>query len=241
MSLQAIINMAQSVEFTRTSVVAQTASRNGRLFVQERSSVKPWVFTIEPPAHLPWIDYRSVVEAIFSSDRHTEHLIYFGQATYGNSGQVWMNPYQGSLTFSGSGGYSLAMLDYIYITATSGNTITIDVSNAGIPAGTTIFKAGDYIQPSGTGSDSLPYRYPYTVAADVVKSAGQTTKVITINRNFIAQTNYNPVSSTTSQNRLTAGSNCHWNVLVTKLPSVKYVPHRSIQFTGNFDCVESVI
>jgi hypothetical protein len=152
-----------------------------------------------------------------------------------------MNPYQGSLTFSGAGGYGLAQLDYIYITAVSGNTITIDVGNAGIPAGTTIFKAGDYIQPSGTGSDSQPYRYPYTVAADVIKSPGQTSKVITINRNFIAQENYNPVSGTTSQNRLTAGSNCHWNILVTKLPTIKYVPRRSIQFTGNFDCVESVI
>lgn len=227
MSLQTIINSAQSIEFNRSAVVAQSVSRSGRLLTQARNWTKPWQFTVTPPAYLNWSTNRAVIEAILTADRHTEQTVSLSTS--------WLVPYRGTHTTT------TGVVDHITATAVSGTTLTIDVSSASIPDNTYIFKTGDVIQFAGTGSDSLTYRYPYVVTADVQKLTGNTTKTVTLNRGYIAQTNYNPLSATNNQNKIKVGAACDWRVKVTKLPNVRYLPGQLVEFTDVIEMIESVV
>ena len=75
MSLQLIFDTAQNIEFTRLGMVAQSMSRSGRLYTQERNFAKPWQFTITPAPVYPWAGYRELFEKIFENDKSTEHEI----------------------------------------------------------------------------------------------------------------------------------------------------------------------
>jgi hypothetical protein len=227
MSLQTIINSAQSIEFNRSAVVAQSVSRSGRLLTQARNWSKPWQFIVTPPAYLKWSTNRGVIEAILTADRHTEQTVSLATS--------WLVPYRGDVTRTGG------VLDYVTATAVSGTTLTIDVSSASIADNAYIFRAGDVIQFAGIGSDSLTYRYPYVVTADVQKLTGNTTKTVTLNRGYLAQTNYNPLSATNNQNKIKVGTACDWRVKLTKLPNVRYLPGELVEFTDTFEMIESVV
>ena len=231
MSLQTFINTAQSIEFGRADLVATSVSRSGRVITQTRNSVKPWTFKVTPQPLLPWSSYRGAIETVLTRDRHTEHEIQIGATP----GSTWLTNYQGGLTVTDG------IAQNIFITAYSGNTITIDVSSASIPDVTVIFRAGDLLQPAGTGSDGLRYRYPYAVTADVIKNTGNTTKIITLNRGAIIQANYNALSGTNGQNALRVGSACTWRVIVTSLPGVRYVPGQFVEFTSDMSLLEMVL
>lgn len=227
MSLQTIINSAQSIEFTRAAVVSQSVSRSGRLLTQARNWSKPWQFTVTPPAYLKWADSRATIEAILTADRHTEQTISLATS--------WLVPYRGGVNRTGH------VLDDVFVTAISGTTLTVDVSNASIADNTYIFRAGDVIQFAGTGSDSATYRYPYVVTADVQKLTGNTTKTATLNRGYLAQTNYDPTSATNDQRKIKAGTGCDWRVKVSKLPNVRYLPGELVEFTDVIEMIESIV
>lgn len=227
MSLQTIVNSAQSIEFSRASVVAQSVSRSGRLLTQARNWSKPWQFIVTPPAYLKWADNRATIEAILTADRHTEQTISLATS--------WLVPYRGGVARTGH------VLNDVYVTAISGTTLTVNVSNASIADNTYIFRAGDVIQFAGTGSDSATYRYPYVVTADVQKLTGNTTKTVTLNRGYIAQTGYDPTSATNDQRKIKVGVGCDWRVKVTKLPNVRYLPGQLVEFTDNIEMIESIV
>lgn len=231
MSLQTFINSAQSIEFGRADLVATSVSRSGRVITQTRNTVKPWTFKVTPQPVIPWSSYRGAIETILTRDRHTEHEIQIGATP----GSTWLTNYQGSLPVVDG------LAQHIFITAYSGNTITIDVSSSSIPDGTVLFRAGDLIQPGGTGSDGLRYRYPYAVTADVIKSTGNTTKVITLNRGAIIQANYNALDGANGQNALRVGSAVTWRVIMTSLPGVRYVPGQFVEFTSDMSLLEMVL
>ena len=93
------------------------------------------------------------------------------------------------------------------------------------------FEAGDIIQFAGVGSDGEAYRYPYAVVSRVTKGVADT-NTVTLNRGYIIQANYNPVSSATNQNTIRVGNACTWRVIVTSLPGVRYLPGKLVEFTG---------
>ncbi len=233
MSLQTFINSAQSIEFGRADLVATSVSRSGRVITQTRNTVKPWSFKVTPQPVMPWSSYRGAIEAVLAKDRHTEHEIQLGAT----GGSAWLTAYQGSCPRNSTTG----ILDYVYVTAFSGNTITINVSNAGIANGTVIFQPGDIVQPAGTGTDGKYYRYPYAVTEAVIKNSGDTTKTVKLNRGFIVQANYDVTSGTSGRNALKVGSACKWNVIMTNLPAVRYVPGKLVEFTGDMELLEVVL
>lgn len=231
MSLQTFINSAQSIEFGRADTVATSVSRSGRVITQTRNTVKPWTFKVVPAQLFAWNAYRGAIEAVLTRDRHTEHEIQIGATT----GSSWLTDYQGSLPVVSG------VAQHIFVTAFANNSVTIDVSSASIADGTVVFRAGDLIQPAGTGTDGLTYRYPYAVTTDVVKNTGNTTKTFTVNRGIIAQANYNGTSATNNQNKLRVGSACTWRVIMTTMPAVRYVPGRLVEFTGEMELLEMVL
>lgn len=235
MSLQTIINSAQSIEFSRAAVVAQSVSRSGRLLTQARNWAKPWQFTVTPPAYLKWATSRATIEAILTADRHTEQTISLATS--------WLVPYRGDV-----GKTAEHVLTGVYVTAISGTTLTVNVSGATISGGGSlpnnsyIFRAGDVIQfAANLVGGQQAYRYPYVVTQDVVFNTGDTTKTVTLNRGYIAQTGYDPTSATNQQNAIKVGTGCDWRVKVTKLPNVRYLPGEIVEFTDSIEMIESIV
>ncbi len=110
MSLQTIIDLAQSIEFDRRKMVAQTISRSQRIKTAERNSAQPWKFVVSPPGNLKYSTNRAVVETIDQNDRSTEYEVTLDNAAY-------LTAYQGGL--------SQSQLNSLVTTATSTASLTL--------------------------------------------------------------------------------------------------------------------
>lgn len=215
MSIQSIINSAQTIEVSRPALVASSMSRSGRLFTGARNWTKPWRFTVSPKPVWRIADARGVIEAIMTYDKHTEQQVSLG-LTAG-----WITAYQGSMTIS-----SGALVGVTCASAT-GNNIVINYT--GSFNGQVILQPGDIIQPAG-------HRYPYVVTSAVVATGAAGTATINLHRGYIPQTAY----SVTGVNLL-VGSACLWRVKVSSLPTYRYLPGQLVEFTDNFELIESII
>lgn len=221
MSLQSIIDTAQTIEIVRNEVVAQTVSRSGKIYAGRRVTVKPWSFRITPAPLYRWADYRSVIENILIKDKYLEHTVKLGnkEPLGGYQGNTWLTAYQGDLTLSSTG-----QVPNITITNAGSNSFTIATSS--VPNNTVIFRTGDIIQP-------VSHRYPYVVTADVTKNANQTALSVPLHRLVIGTISGNP--------GVIAGPQCQFNVVVSDLPAYRMTSGRMIEFTGDFSVVENVI
>lgn len=217
MSIQTVINSAQTIEVSRPSLVATTMSRSGRLFTGTRNWAKPWRFTVEPKPIWRVADVRSVIEDIMTYDKHTEQSI-----SLGSGGAGWCVQYLGAAPKTGN------QLNNITFSSITGTTAVIG-NLTGLTNGTYIFRKGDIIQPVG-------HRYPYVVTQDVQFTTGDTTKTFTVHRGYIPQTSY-----TLAGSGVLVGAGVSWRVKVSNLPSYKYVPGQLVEFTGAFELVESIL
>lgn len=93
MSLQTIIDKAQTIEIDRRRMVGQTISRSQRIKTSERSTAQPWKFKITPPGMLRWEDSRSIVELIDFNDRVNEYTIKLSNT----AGMNFITEYRGEL------------------------------------------------------------------------------------------------------------------------------------------------
>ena len=215
--LQTIINSAQDIDISRASMVATSVSRSGRLLTAARNWVKPWKFTVSAKPYWHYdSDTRAMIEEILTLDRHTEKTIYLGA----NAGSAWTIAYQGAGVFGATG--------FTFNTASAGTNLVLNLgtANAALPTGTVLFRAGDIVQAAGD-------RYPYAVTATVLKPATGTTVTVVTNRGLI--------TSATAGTQMVAGVNCSWVVKVSKLPTTRLLPGRLVEFTSEFELVESVI
>lgn len=216
MSIQSIINNAQSIEVSRPSLVATSMSRSGRLFTGTRNWSKPWRFIINTKPVWTISTARSVIESIMTNDKHTEQTVYMGQG-----GASWTTAYQGAVAKTAN------VLTGITCSSATGTTLTI--AYTGLSNGTAIVRAGDIIQPTG-------HRYPYVVTADVLATGASGTANITLNRGYLPQSGY-----TLSGATLTVGVGCSWRVKVSTLPTYKFIPGQLVEFTGEFELIESIL
>ena len=217
MSLQSIVNTAQSVEINRAALVATSISRSGRLFTASRNWTKPWRFTVEPRAIYTWVEGRPIVESIMTPDKNIEQTITF------NAGSSWVVVYQGSL--------SSPQLAGLTVNGASTGTLmrlNLSVEVQGLPADTVLFKAGDLIQPTG-------HRYPYVVTNTVTRGT-VTTVDLTLNRGILPQTGYSIAGA-----GILVGNGCTWRVKVSNLPTYRILPGQLVEFTSAFELVENVL
>jgi hypothetical protein len=215
MSIQTIIDRAQQIEIDRRRMVAQTISRSQRIKTAERSTSQPWKFKITPPGALTWTDNRGVIEVIDLNDRVNEYTISLNN----NSKMNYITAYQGMLT--------QALLNGMTIQAVTTSSLVL----TGLPsvgATTTLFKAGDYIQPANS-------RYPYTITSDVLRGSNTTTSVL-LHRPVILSENI-----TLTGQGVKVGNSCTWQVIVSGLPSYTLIPGKRVQYTGDFELVEKII
>lgn len=163
MSLQQIIDTAVNVEVNRSKLVAQTLSRSGRISTASRNWANPFRFTVTPKPVWTASEYRSVFAALLDNDKYLPHgfrLNDIDATTFlADLGNSWMVNYQGGGDVSANNN---ALDSYQATSQTSGAMICLtNVNSTTITAGTYLFKAGDYLRPSG-------FRYPYIATADVV-------------------------------------------------------------------------
>jgi hypothetical protein len=93
MSIQTIIDTAQSIEFDRSKTVGQSVSRSGRLKTAERASVQAWTFVVTPAGSYFWSDHRDTIEEIDANDRINEYEISLSNV----NGMGFITEYMGNL------------------------------------------------------------------------------------------------------------------------------------------------
>jgi hypothetical protein len=162
-------------------------------------------------------EVRSVIESVMSYDKHTEQTIQLGQGS-----ASWITAYQGAV------GTTSGTMHGIQVTAVSGTQLTISYAGP-LTVGQVIFRAGDIIQPNG-------HRYPYVVTQDVLATATSGTATVNLHRGFLPQTGYSVVGAS-----MIVGVACSWQVKVSNLPSYKYLPGQFVEFTGDFELIESIL
>lgn len=205
MALQNIIDTAETLSMTKSAVVGITQSRDGTVRAASKGAA-PWAFTIQV-APSPWDESRGWVSSLEKSySQGTSESINLA-----NSGYSWLVGYQGNAsTLSG-----------FAATWTQGS-YTISVSHPTVPTGY-IFKAGDFIQLGSSGK-------VYTVAADVVTSAGNVT--VTLHR---------PVIETSGSGSLLIGPNVNWTVVCSQLPKYTLSQRNILTWDGAFVFVEKIV
>ena len=224
MALQDIIDTAVSIEVNRSKLVAQTMSRSGRMSVASRNWANPFRFTVIPKPVWRYDEYRAIFEPIFTADRFTTQSIAL--TNYNTStgaviatDMLWLTQYQGGLDSNNDG----ALSDY---TATSKSDNALTITKSGTPTvGTYIVKAGDYLRIDGA-------TYPYIVSADVQVSASSTA-TITLHRGMLE-------SFSTGATIFVGHRAARFNVKVTKLPQIKFLPGKLVEFTSDFELAEAI-
>jgi hypothetical protein len=222
MSLQSIIDSAQSIEINRSKLVGQTISRSGRILTATRNWANPFRMVIVPKPIWRFSEARSIIEDLMTNDRNTSHSIQLGAV----SGAAWTIGYQGAAPGGTTGGGGT--LTNITITGMTGSTISL----ANCPLAGNIFLKGDYIQPI---SGATSYRYPFVVTQNLIGN-GSANRTVTVHRSFMPQTGY-----TLNPSNIKVGTSCVFTVMVTALPTYRLVSGQFVEFTGNFELVEEIL
>ena len=214
-ALQTIIDSANKIELDRRRVIGQSVSRSQRLRTAERTSAQPWMMTITPKPAWIYSANRDLIEGITYIDRSRETQINLAN----NINLSYITAYQGELNAS--------QLSGLRITATSTQTITLDVLPS-VSSTTYMFRAGDYIQP-------LYSRYPYTVVNSVQRGSG-TTVVLSLHRPLITSEGL-----TLTGTGILTGNSCTWRMVIAAMPIVQMTMRDRFQWSGDFKLMEKVI
>lgn len=225
MAFQDIIDTAVNIEINRSKLVAQNVSRSGKISVASRNWVNPFRFIVAPKPIWRYDEYRTIFEPIFTADRYSTQS--FAIADYNTTtgaitkpNMEWLVQYQGDLDTTPNND----LLDNY--TATSGSGTTLTITKSGSPTiGSYIFRAGDYIRLQG-GS------YPYIVSNDVQVSASST-ETVTLHRGLLQ-------SFTAGTSIFIGYRAARFNVKVTKLPQIRFLPGKFVEFTSDFEMIEVV-
>ena len=218
MSIQTVIDNAQSITIDRRKLAGQTVSRSGQVKISSVASNVPWMFTVKMHPATQWSTNRSLFEEIDRLDRIFEEEIDIGTT---NTNLSYITAYQGD--------FSAGQIAQVTIDSGSALNVVANMSAVtGESSSDYVFKKGDLFKLSGT------YRYPYTVTADVTRGVGSTVNV-PINRPFINQAGYTEAGA-----GIVVGSAVTWRVVMTKKPSYTIVPYDRAVFDGSFELVEVI-
>ena len=218
MSIQAIIDRAQSIEIDRKRIASQSVSRSQRVKVAERASAQPWRLTVTAPAYLIYNEARGIIETIMYTDRVREFEINLAH----NPGQSYITAYQGDLNNTQLSG--LTITNFTTSTMTIGGLPPLGGS---ITSSTVVFRSGDFIQPVNS-------RYPYTAVNTVLRGADSTVDILT-NRPCITSEN----TSTTGP--VLIGNSVTFRMVVVSLPTHEITPYNLVQFKNPFQLIERII
>lgn len=233
MSIQAIINTAQTMEFDLRKTIGQSISRSQRIKTAERATAQPFVITITPIARFRFSENRGILETIVSADRNTETQVYIGSGNLS-----YITEYRGNYFTIGGG----CVPNAPKIVNFTGTTVTMSIEWDGIsfgcifPSPAQYLKAGDWIQPTNS-------RYPYIVTADVTTAA--TITGTPYNTSTFTATVHRPLITSegvaVNGQTLLYGTQTTMRVLVSQIPTYRLRQKDWAEFTDDFVLIEKVI
>lgn len=208
MSIQSLINIAETLEIDRRKQVSQQLSRSGIVKVTESVSRQPWRMTAMISAVLRYADAREVMESIDQYDRVSYQDVDFTNFS-------WMWKYRGDLTTN--------QLASLTVSSFVGNQLTLSVTGVTGSASQYIFKKNDIFT-----FGSSPY--PFTVVTDVQRGSGSTVVVTTHRPNFT-------VTSLVGAG-LTVGPTVKFRMIARSMPTYRVIPGPYVEFTGPLELIE---
>ena len=221
MSLQSVINNAETLTISRNKLAGQTISRSGRLRSSVIASAQPFKFTVQYKAIDTYADIRDVLEQIERLDVVFTETVDIGST---NTGLSWITEYKGDVSAS-----NLANLT---VDQTSGSIIVLNTENlVGTTTTDILFRKGDYIQFANG------YKYPYTVTQDVQVGIVTTGSkiIVPVNRGIIEQNGY-----TIAGKGIVAGTDVRWQVKMLSKPTFTLQPARYLEFNEAFELMEVI-
>ena len=222
MSIQSVINIAESIQINRRKVVGVQITRNEIARVSELLTRNPWRMTVKVSALLNYDSptVRALLEELDRKDRKLPQVITFS----GNSGLSWMFRYQGSMTAAEINAlriqrFGSAEHDYNELVLTN-----LPSAGSNSLPGAVLFRKGDILQVAG-------YPYPFTVQnATVLRGSSNTVTITTHRENFIDDSVVN--------SSITVGNQVSFNMLCINMPTYTFVNKNQVQFDSDFDLFE---
>lgn len=215
MSLQKIVNGAETIQFNRRKTVGVQYTRSEVALRNETVTKNPWRLNVTFPAYLPYSSNRDLIEAIDTLDRKASETIQFSAA-----GHSWLLAYQGDM--------SQAQRNVVTVTSFIGNQLilgNLPAVDNNFPSSKAMFKAGDFIQISGQP-------YPFTVVNTVLRGTSTTITVTTHRPNFI--------SSSVVGSTILVGNSVQFKMFCPNMPTYTVIPGRYIKFDGDFQLFEDL-
>jgi hypothetical protein len=243
MSIQAIINRAESIQFNRRRVIGIQYSKSQIAYTTETVTRNPWQFKIKISAALPYDDVttRNILETVDYRDRNHAETVSLANVP----GMSWMMKYKGELT--------TLQQSQLTVHSFAGNQLTLNLPGSGSvnAVGTVLFRVGDFIQIkslNGAGQELHPW--PFTVLgpagtsltndtpSDVLLTSGMISSgkvTITVHRNnFI-------VGSVTGAN-VNIGNQCKFRMTCPNMPTYTVIAGGAsalVTFDSDFDLFEA--
>lgn len=212
MSFQWIIDTAETLSIVKRPVVSQTVSRDQRIRSVSRGG-NVWKFAVKMPEIMTWNgNSRGYLESIEVNSLLESQSINLSKTTYD-----WMTKYRGDAA-------STATMTFKYSAAqAASDTMKFELGNLPGAVGSALFKAGDFIQPTGS-------KYVYSVVGAVIKGSA-TTQLVEVHRSILDTPSDTAVT-------IKVGPQVSWTVICTKIPTWTFVGKELIQFNGDFEFQE---
>lgn len=222
MSIQSIINIADTIQINRRKVVGIQYTRNEIARVSELVTRNPWRFSVKVSAVLRYDlpATRALLEELDRLDRKLPEEITFAN----NTNLSWMFSYQGALTLAERNNLRVSRFgdsthDYNELVLTGLPTTGVNSLSTAV-----MFKKGDIIQVSG-------YPYPFTVQnTQVLRGSGNTITITTHRENFI--------DTSVVNGSVVVGPSVEFNMFCPNMPTYTFVGKNQVQFDGAFELYE---
>lgn len=222
MSLQSIINLAETIKVNRRKVIGLQYSRNEIARTSELTTRNPWRFSVRVSAllHYDSAATRTILEELDRIDRKTPETVSF-------SNQSWMFGYNGQMNASERDAITVVRLGgtgYAYNELVVQNLPVVGPRSLSTAI---LFEKGDAIQ-----IDGIPH--PFTVTSRVLRGSGSSVTLPLHRFSFLDP------ADCAGQN-IKIGNDVEFRVLCVNMPTYSIVPGGrggAVQFDDTFELYE---
>ncbi len=211
MSFQWIFDNAETLSINKRPIVSQTISRDQQVRSVSRGGAV-WRFTVKMPDGKRWSEVRGYIEGIDQSNLLTPDTVNLGKAAYN-----YIVGYRGDAV-------DTSTMTFKYTSAqAASDTTRFELGNMPGSTGTVLFRAGDFIQPTGS-------THVYSIVEDVVKGSNAT-QLVKVNRGILETPSATAVT-------MAVGSQVQWTVICTACPQWSLIARDIVGWSGDFQFQE---
>lgn len=218
--LQSVIDNTGFITINQRKSAGSTISRSGHLKTSVQQGAV-YRFTVGAPQGLKYSTNRLLLSQLDSLDVTVSSNVDIGGT---NTNIDYITSTLGGIVYAGGTSGNISVNSY------SGNVLYIDCTNV-VDDGSTILKAGDFIQPRG---NTNTYKYPYQLTQDLSTTSASNVAVY-LNRPVIEQTGV-----TLASNGVRLGRDCRFHLTCVVNPTYSVVPHDLLEFSGDFELMETI-